>query len=90
MVVKTGFFKKTSYVCSRIVYLQTCEVRDKVYYQLKNEEDGRTHFTESHQGLNKIINALKSPCSVKCLSASVGFGYQHYHALCEALMNSPA
>lgn len=67
MAVKVGFFKKISSACSRILYLQTCEARDNVYYQLKKEEDGCTHFTESHQGLNKIINALKSPCSVKCL-----------------------
>ena len=53
MVVKAGFFKKTSCACSCIPYLQTCETRNKVY-QLKNEEDGLTHFTESHQGLNKI------------------------------------
>lgn len=66
MIVKAEFCQKTTCACTYILDLQTCDMRNKVY-QLKNEGSGITHVTESHQGLNKIINALKTPGSVKCL-----------------------
>jgi hypothetical protein len=34
---------------------------------MRNEQNGIMHLTESQQGLNKIIGALKTPGSVKCL-----------------------